>query len=252
MGIHKYEAVHQYDLIMMRGMYDAQCEMMQESFTRMDQLLGREITREREMFEDDIATQRLEDWKILSEETYEAEGEELVFGAARFRRLMRRSNLVTIMTYFESSLSEITSLILNEVNIRRVGTGPGLRLEDFGHRNACHKCRIALTRYIGITDNQSLWGNLQDFVKIRNLIIHQGGMLPVIDENGRFVPEQISTRKVHKTLGSKGLSLLGSGEMIVEPKLNELLLGKVRDYLCDVLDRAIEHFTVSTVPKAVD
>ena len=173
-------------------MYDAQCELMQESFARMDQLLGREVAREREMFEDDIATQRLEDWKILNEETYVVEGEEFVFGSARFRRLVRRGNLVTIMAYFESSLSELTSLLLDEANTRRVGTAPGLRLKDFGHSNACHKCRIALTRYIGISDNQSLWGSLQDFVKIRNLIAHQGGVIPVIDENGRFVPEQKS------------------------------------------------------------
>ena len=248
MGFRKYEMHHQYLLKRFRGMYDAQCEQMQESFARMDQLLGREIAREREMLEDEIAAQTIEDWKILSEETYDMEGEEIVFGNAYFRRLIRRSNLVTIMTYFESSLSEITSLLLDEVNTRRVGTAPGLRLEDFGHRNACHKCQIALTRYIGISDNQSLWGSLQDFVKVRNLIIHQGGVIPVIDENGRFVPEQKSPRTVHRKLESKGFSLLESGEMIVEPQLYELLLEKVRDYLCDVLDRALEHFTP---PKAV-
>ena len=177
------------------------------------------------------------------------EGEEFVFGSARFRRLVRRGNLVTIMAYFESSLSEITSLLLDEANTRRVGTAPGLRLKDFGHSNACHKCRIALTRYIGISDNQSLWGSLQDFVKIRNLIAHQGGVIPVIDENGRFVPEQKSARTVHGKLESMGLSLLESGEMIVDPQLHEWLLEKVRDYLCDILDRALEHFTV---PKAVN
>ena len=66
MGFGKYEADHQYIIKRFQGMYDAQCELMQESFARMDQLLGREVAREREMFEGDIATQRLEDWKILN------------------------------------------------------------------------------------------------------------------------------------------------------------------------------------------
>ena len=229
-------------------MYDAQCELMQESFARMDQLLGREIARERELIEDDIATQRLEDWKILSEESYEVEGEEIVFGSARFRRLVRRSNLVTIMSYFESSLSEITSLLLDEANTRRVGSAPGLSLRDFGHGNVCRRCQTALTKYIGISDNQSLWGSLQDFVKLRNLIVHQGGVIAVIDENEQFVPELDSTRKIHKKLAAKGLLFLESGEMVIEPRLHELLLENVRDYLCDILDRASEHFTI---PKAV-
>ncbi len=176
------------------------------------------------------------------------EGEEIVFGSARFRRIMRRSNLVTIIAYFESSLSEITSLLLNEANTRRVGTGPGLRLKDFGNNNACHKCRVALTRYIGISDNQSLWGSLRDFVRIRNQIVHQGGFISVIEEKGQFVPEEDNLREAHKRLESKGFSLLESGEMILEPELYQLLLQKVRDYLCDILGRASEHFTP---PKAV-
>ncbi len=61
MGFREYEMDHQHLIRMFRSTYDAQCELMQESFARMDQLLGREIAREREMLEDDIATQRLED-----------------------------------------------------------------------------------------------------------------------------------------------------------------------------------------------
>ena len=248
MGFREYEMDHQYLIRMFRGMYDAQLEQMQESFARMDQLLSREIAREREMLEDEISTKRLEDWKILSEETYDMEGEEIVFGNARFRRLMRRSNLVTIITYFEFSLSEITSLLLSEANTRRVGTAPGLRLKDFRTNNACYTCHTALTRYIGISDNQSLWDSLKDFIRIRNKIVHQGGFISVIQERGRFVPEDDEFSKAHTRLESKGFSLLESGEMILEPELCQLLLEKVRDYLCDILDRASEHFTP---PKAV-
>jgi len=230
-------------------MYDAQCELMQESFVRMDQLLSREVASERDLLEDDIADQRLEDWKILNQETYETEGEEFVFGSARFRRLIRRSNIVTIMSYLESSLSEITSLLLDEVNTRRVGTAPGLRLRDFGNGNVCYRCKTALTKYVGISQNQSLWDNLQDCVKLRNLIVHKGGFIAVLEKDGQTVPEQDNQRKLIKKLEPKGLSLLESGELIVEPQLYEMLLENVRDYLCDILDRASEHFTS---PKAVN
>lgn len=248
MGVHESELNYQQILSRYKGMYDAQCEQMQESFDRMDQLLSREIGSERELLEDDIAAGRLEGWKVLSEETYDMEGEEIVFGSARFRRLMRRSNLVTIMTYFESSFSEVTTLLLKEVNNRRVGTAPGLRLRDFGHKNACHTCRIALTRYVGISDDQSLWSHLQDFVKVRNVIVHQGGLISMVQVNEQYVPEDRSLTKIHQKLAPSGLFFLGSGEVIVAPELLSLLLSYVQTYLCDILDRASDYFAA---PKAV-
>jgi hypothetical protein len=239
---------YQEYFIKLRSMYDAQCESMLEYFSRMDQLLTREIAQERGLFEDDIAAHVMEDSRILDEESYESEGEVFLFGPARFRRLIRRSNLVTVITYFESSLSEIASALLQESNMRRVGTAPGLRLKDFGPNNVCDRCHTVLTRYIGVADDSRLWSSLKDYIKLRNSIVHKAGFVSVVHEKGEYVPEDKLLRDSHKKISSKGFSVEPTGEMIIEPKMLDIIIEDVRQYLFDICTQAAEHYSR---PRAV-
>ena len=100
-----------------------------------------------------------------------------------------------------------------------------------------------LTKYIGITDNQKLWSRLKDFIKIRNAIVHRAGFIPVIDEKGQWVPGDKELGNVHKRLVTQGLSLLETGEMIVDPQLLDFLLEAVRDYLFDICSRGAKHYS---------
>ncbi len=245
----KRNVAYQDYFVRLRSMYDAQCESMQEYFSRMDQLLAREIAQERELIEDEIAAHVMEDCRIIDEESYEWEGEIYLFGPARFRRLIRRSNLVTVVTYFESSLSDIVSALLQESNARRVGTAPGLRLKDFGPNNVFDRCHTVLTKYIGITDDPGLWSRAKDFIKLRNPIVHQAGFVPVVDEKGHYVPEEKSLKNAYDKLAPKGFSLMESGEMIIDPRMLDLFLEAVRSYLFDLCSQASDHFSRPKVVK---
>lgn len=232
----------------LRSMYDARSELMQESFARMDQLLTRELATERGLFEDDIAAHVMEDCKILNDESYEFEGEIFEFGNAFFRRIMRRSNVVTIITFLEASLSRITKDLLHEANARRGTADAGLKLNDFGPNNICERCRTVLTKYVGISDDQKLWPLLKHFVLIRNSIAHRAGFVDVKVDAGQYVPKDKNLKRAYDKLAPEGLSLLEDGELMVEPKLHDFMLEKVRNYLCDICTRADEHFSR---PKAV-
>lgn len=227
---------------MYRSSCVSRCEDLQNSLARMDELLGREIRREREIFEDEKASMEPGELEILDEETYEWEGEVFVFYPARFRRLIRRSNLVTICSFWETLFTDITKVMLNATNSRRVGNAPGLKINNFSGNNICHRCRAALTRYVGVTDDEAIWNDLQVFSRLRNKIVHEGGYVSVTHEGEEDVPLDRKLRADFAKFQSAGLSIGDDGEVIVEPELNELFLRKVQEYLCDILDRSADHF----------
>jgi len=214
----------------------------------MDELLSRELARERELFEDDSATYGPDYINEICEETYEMEGETFYFSAARFRRQMRQSNLVTVCTFWESRMADITRMLLAEANARRGGVDEGLSLHHFRGNNVCQRSRIALTRYVGLSDDKALWNGLKDFSVLRNKIIHEGGGSLADEKNGEIVFHDQNLKTVYQKLKSKGLSLVEHGDLAIDPNLIELFIERVQEYICDVLDKAAELFDT---PKPV-
>lgn len=220
-------------------------KFLRESFSRMDQLLEKELIREHEEFEHENGLCG-GDGTIISEEYYlmqEGCPFNSVFESARLRRLMRKSNLVTICTFFESELAIIVRELIKRTNTRRLGNAPGLTLREFRGNNVCHRCRIALIKYVGISDDDSIWSDLMSFVKLRNTIIHEGDVVRTKVIGETEVPFEGELKAVHSKFKKKGLMFVDGGEMIITPELNEMYLMKVQVYLCDVLDRAIDHFS---------
>lgn len=231
-----------YDYIQLsKGLLPGRIAFLRDSFSRMDQLLGREIAREREKFEDD-EKRNPQGIVVTSEESYEYQGERFVFESARFRRLIRQSNLVTICTFWESEFASITRELISKTNVRRFGNAPGLSIKEFRGNNVGHRCRTALTKYVGLADDELTWNDLTSFVKLRNTIVHEGDWVRTELINNVEVPSDKGLRDSHAKFKDSGLSFVDLGEMIVTPRLNDLYLTKVQEYLCDVMERAIDHF----------
>jgi len=215
---------------------------LRQETEKVDRFLHQELEKERALMLDDASSGSF-NFEIINQDEYEWDGERTMFGAARFRRLMWRSNFVTFWSFWESYFVDIAKELINSVNARRLGGSPGLKLKDFGGGNVIRRCRIVLTRYVGIHDDPSLWGDLTSLAKIRNHIVHGDGYIDWVSDQDQAIPYNQELRRVVDKFRSQGMRIADQGELMITPKMNQYLLTIAEKYLTDILEKCEGHFS---------
>ena len=211
-------------------------------FSRQCETYRHFIQVSEEFYEAEAERERGEIDALTADMTEEAAGEAWAMEGEYYQRvtedfpqIARLGTFVTIHSFWESEYRRIAEWLLRSTNKRRGIENTPLKFNDFNGR-PIEKSRIIVTRYVGISDDESLWARLLPFARIRNAIVHGGAMLPPIE---RVDSKLVSALEASKT---NGLDVDEDNNLVIDSRLNPAFLQYVEEYVIDVLGRCERYF----------
>ena len=171
--------------------------------------------------------------------------------AAEFRKSLRRSNFITVYSFWESQYKYYAEwMLISESRRRDQASVPKLR--DVKGVNVSDKYRTILVRHIGLTDDKALWTVLADLAVVRDQIVHGVGELSPVEIDltasepyEPVIPKYDRLIKVFNKYKDIGLSMDKDRDILVDASLIEYLIDTTEEYMYDVLKKHSEHLKES-------
>lgn len=172
--------------------------------------------------------------------------------AAEFRKSLRRSNFITVYSFWETQYKYYAEwMLISDSRRRDQASVPKLR--DIKGVSVSDRYRTILVRHIGLTDDQVLWTVLADLAVVRDQIVHGVGELSPVgidltasERDEQVIPKHDRLIKVLNKYEDRGLSIDKSGDILIDASLIEYLIDTTEEYMADVLTKYVEHLKEPT------
>ena len=171
--------------------------------------------------------------------------------AAEFRKSLRRSNFITVYSFWETQYKYYAEwMIISDSRRRDPASVP--RLRDIKGESVSDRYRTILVQHIGLTDDQALWTVLADLAVVRDQIVHGVGELSPVEidlttsgPDEHVIPKHDRLIKVLNKYKDRGLSMDKDRDILIDASLIEYLIDTTEEYMYDVLKKHSEHLKES-------
>ena len=166
--------------------------------------------------------------------------------AAEFRKSLRRSNFITVYSFWETQYKYYAEWMIIS-DSRRRGQASVPKLREIKGVSVTDRYRTILVQHISLTDDQALWTVLADLAVVRDQIVHGVGELSPVEidltasePDGHVIPKHDRLIRVLNKYEDRGLSMDKHGDILTDASLIEYLIDTTEEYMRDVLTKYIE------------
>ncbi len=172
--------------------------------------------------------------------------------AAEFRKSLRRSNFITVYSFWETQYKYYAEWMIIS-DSRRRGQASVPKLREVKGDSVSDRYRTILVQHISLTDDQALWTVLADLAVVRDQIVHGVGELSPVEidltaseRDEHVIPKHDRLIKVLKKYEDRGLSMDKHGDILIDASLIEYLIDTTEEYMDDVITKYVEHLKEPT------